>query len=128
MPKIKKNKYSRPMKSTHSKIAMFFLFISFLSCKKSDIKPVNPERHITITMTGVGLMWYEGNLAYGNPGHTGLPMERTVITDGVPPNHYVSIAVQSDNVDSTMSIVMVVDGVGTYKASGKGKQQLFYQN
>ena len=122
------------MTQTRSNLLVLLFVIAFAiifcmcGCKKSDIKPINPERHVTITMTGIGLMWYEGNWAYGNPGHTGNPLERNVLVDGVASGNHVSIAVQADNVDSTMSIVMVVDGVGTYKASGKGKQQLFYQN
>ncbi len=110
------------------KIILFALAIALVSCKKEDKKPVNPERQVVITMSGKGLFWYEGNLGYGNPGHTGLPLERTVITDGVPGGHHVSILVEADNKNDTMYVVMEIKGDGIYKVSGKGKQHLFYQN
>ena len=92
---------------------LFIFFILISGCKKADTKPTFKNYGVTITMTGKGLMWYEGNWAYGNPGHTGNKGERTVLTDSV---------------GGIMGITMVISGVATYTASGTGKQTLFYQN
>ena len=107
---------------------LFIFFILISGCKKADTKHTFKNYGVTITMTGKGLMWYEGNWAYGNPGHTGNKGERTVLTDSVNHGDHVRISCQADSVGGIMGITMVISGVATYTASGTGKQTLFYQN
>ncbi len=109
-------------------VIAFAMTVCMCGCKKSDTKPVNPERNVTITMKGKGCFWYNGNTAYGNPSHTGNAGERNILTDGISADHFVSISCQADNLTDTMSIIMDIQGVAIYRASGIGKQQLKYQN